>query len=131
MKLFRALRTNKMGRITKFGLLALTCLVLAGCAARGPLGKDPTAGFIPQTQVESDKAMQVYGWALYSNPLTWEASPWFRMSRDNSWDIPAYVAVNAVGYGCVVPAEVWALQPSWIVCPGNKWRHPRYDSRRR
>lgn len=63
---------------------------------------------------------------MYSSYWDWRRSPFYRITTDLVVGTPVFVLVDNLGYGCVVPGEVWALSPPFAACPG-KWRSPRKE----
>ncbi len=61
---------------------------------------------------------------IYSTYREWQNSGFYRLSLDHTRIAPIFVLVDRLGYACVVPDEVWALNPLYASC-GTRWRAPR------
>ena len=98
----------------KAWLMVLFYVVL-GCGA----GRLPT-GYLGQEQRNKH---QIDHGLIYSTHRDWQGSRFYRISLDTGFVGPIFVLVDTLGYGCVVPGAVWALNPPYSACP--RWRVPR------
>jgi len=89
-------------------------LLLAACASRAPTGS------VNPGQIEHQIAYNL----AYSSYQDWQNSEFYRISLDHTAITPIFVLVDKLGYGCVVPGAVWALNPTYAAC-ATRWRAPR------
>jgi hypothetical protein len=92
-------------------------LILTASLACGPGYITP--GYIDQGVEEHVVAVSL----AYSTRASWQRSPWYRIG-DETHELPVFVLTDTAGNGCLVPGDIWALNPRWVACPDG-WRRPR------
>ncbi len=60
---------------------------------------------------------------VYTYSQAWREAPWYRLT-DEPIAPPIFIMIDGSGAACVVPGDVYALQPRAIACPTG-WRRPR------
>jgi hypothetical protein len=86
------------------------------------------AGYVPSGYLRGDADREaplrrVAGSAVYQSSSRWQQAPWFRIT-DRPDALPIFVLYDVDGMGCLVPAEIFALNPPDIACPSG-WRWPK------
>lgn len=104
-------------------LLSVLSAFLLACG--GPIGF-PT-GYIPEpgekTRGVRGTAYRVVASEEHNSDFTFRHSEYYRIGR--FYDYPVFILiVDFNDFGCIVPAEVWALNPYEIMCPSG-WVFPR------
>ncbi len=78
-----------------------------------------TPGYIDQGVEEHRVELSL----AYNSRASWQRSPYFRVG-DEVRELPVFVLTDMAGNGCLVPGDIWALNPRSIACPDG-WRRPR------
>lgn len=92
-------------------------LILTAALACGPGHLTP--GYIDQGVEERRVDLSL----AYNSRQSWQRSPYFR-TGDELLELPVFVLTDQAGNGCLVPGDIWALNPRSVACP-NGWRPRR------
>jgi hypothetical protein len=113
----------------KSNIILLT-LLLAGCAAGAysfPKGYLPAPAVHDSLAAEPMKVVRVFRSAFYPTRDEWVASPYYRIG-DGIITLPVKVLIDYRHRACLVPDQIFAMQPREIACPRG-WRTARLRRR--
>ena len=103
-------------------LKPLALLMAAAVLACG--GPQLTPGYVQMAGEKPERRYKIEQSIAYTNHQQWWNSPWSRII-DDAMIYPVFVLVDTRGLGCVVPNDIWAINPQYLIdCPSG-WLIPR------
>jgi len=103
-----------MGTVSGKTTFSAALLALLACGpSLLPPGYIDDAAF-PKHRIVASRA--------YNSWQNWTRSPYFRI--DDSIKLPIYLLIDQADRACIVPDEIWAMQPRYAACP-TAWRARR------
>ncbi len=95
-------------------------MLLLAIACGGP---QLTPGYVLSPGEKPQQLYKIEHSLAYTNHQDWWNSPWSRIIGPMVF--PVFVLVDTRGLGCVVPDDIWAINPQYLIdCPSG-WLMPR------
>ena len=106
---------NMAGRLFNILVFVLAVLVAVSCGGTN----------VPPGYIDAPGHRRVVQSLEYNTQYAWSQSPYYRVGEFHP--MPVFVLVDQLNFGCLVPPEIWAMNPNRMACPTG-WRAARDDT---